>query len=452
VQELAELQRQGMSIKAISKLTGWDRKTVRKYLRQSNAWPEYGPRRRRASKLDGFKLYLEERMRAGVWNAQVLLRELRARSYTGGYTILKDWLHPQRSTARAVAVRRFETAPGKQAQVDWGHLGSLNCEDQEQKLWAFTFTLGYSRRMMAEAAVDQKIGTLLRMHEEAFRQMGVVPEEILYDRMKTVWLGSDDRGEIIWHPVFLDFAHYWGFTPRLCRPYRAQTKGKVESGVKYLRRNFLCGLQGREPHSMADLNAQLREWMAAVANQRVHGTTRERVGVRWDLEQFSLQPMAGRPSYPYVDGELRKVARVDWQVGALAACGQRGVGTRAGWRSGCAGRSSQDRGACPRAAQARGGDVSAPSSGHPARRAKNGSQDPDQMRRSAPIVESRSLLRTRRRQNRCVRCRTEVGDEYSGRAATHGAGKSGAESGASEIGELVGARFQERAQLCRVSG
>jgi transposase len=77
-------------------------------------------------------------------------------------------------------------------------------------------------------------------------------------------------GEIVWHPVFLDFARYWGFTPRLCRPYRAQTKGKVESGVKYLRRNFLCGLQGREPHSLADMNAQLREWISTVANQRVH--------------------------------------------------------------------------------------------------------------------------------------------------------------------------------------
>jgi len=188
---------------------------------------------------------------------------------------------------------------------DWGHLGTLECEGQEQKLWAFTFTMGYSRRMMAEVALDQKIGSLL-MREEAFRQMGGDPEEILYDRMKTVWLGSDERGEIVWHPVFLEFARYWVFTPRLCRPYRAQTKGKVESGVKYLRRNFLCGLQGREPHSLTDMNAQLREWISTVANQRVHGTTREQVAVRWDVEQFSLQAIAGRLSYPYVDGELRK--------------------------------------------------------------------------------------------------------------------------------------------------
>ncbi len=227
VEEIKELQRQGMSIQAISQLTGWDRKTIRKYLLEPGGVPVYGPRRAQASKLDPFKPYLEERMRAGVWNARVLLRELRERNYPGGYTILTHWLRPQRTSARTVAVRRFETPPGKQAQVDWGHLGTLEREGQEQKLWGFTFTLGYSRKMMAEAALDQKLGTLLRMHEEAFRQMGGVPEEILYDRMKTVWPGTDERGEIVWQTVFLDFARYWGFTPRLCRPYRAQTKAYV---------------------------------------------------------------------------------------------------------------------------------------------------------------------------------------------------------------------------------
>jgi transposase len=68
-----------------------------------------------------------------------------------------------------------------------------------------------------------------------------VPDEILYDRMKTVWTGVDERGEIVWNAIFLDFARYWGFTPRLCRPYRAQTKGKVESGVKYVRRTCSVG-------------------------------------------------------------------------------------------------------------------------------------------------------------------------------------------------------------------
>ena len=129
-------------------------------------------------------------------------------------------------------------------------------------------------------ALDQKLGTLLRMHEEAFRQLGGVPEEILYHRMKTVWLETDERGEIVWNPVFLDFARYWGFKPRLCRPYRAQTKGKVECGVKYIRRNFLCGLQGREPSGLTDLNAQLRAWVWEVAKQRVHGSTHEAMAGR----------------------------------------------------------------------------------------------------------------------------------------------------------------------------
>ena len=158
------------------------------------------------SKLEAFKPYLKERLQAGVWNAQVLLRELQQRNYSGGYTILTDWLRPQRESVRVVAVRRFETPPGKQAQVDWGHLGSLLESGEERMLWGFTMTLGYSRMMMAEAATDQKLGTLLRMHEAAFQQWGSVPEEILYDRMKTVWTGTDERGEIVWNAVFLDFA------------------------------------------------------------------------------------------------------------------------------------------------------------------------------------------------------------------------------------------------------
>jgi transposase len=315
VDEVIELKRQGLSVRKISHLTGYDRKTIRRYLAAPEARPVYGPRRSALSMLEPFKGYLTERLRAGVWNAVVLLREVRERGYQGSYTILKDWLHPLRKQAACLAVQRFETPPGKQAQVDWGHLGSLSQDGRECKLWGFTITSGYSRRMFASAAVDQKLGTLLRMHEAAFFEWGAVPDEILYDRMKTVWTGVDDRGEIIWNAIFLDFARYWGFTPRLCRPYRAQTKGKVESGVKYVRRNFICGLQGREPGSLADLNVQLRWWTSEVANQRVHGTTHEQVIVRWPADRAAMHAVKSRPPYPYTDDEQRKVARdayVSW--------------------------------------------------------------------------------------------------------------------------------------------
>ena len=123
MQELKELQRQGMSIQAISELTGWDRKTIRKYVQAAGVAPEYGPRPVPPSKIDAFKPYLEERLRAGVWNARVLLRELRERNYAGGYTILTDWLRPQRSAAHVVAVRRFETPSGQAGASGLGASG-----------------------------------------------------------------------------------------------------------------------------------------------------------------------------------------------------------------------------------------------------------------------------------------------------------------------------------------
>lgn len=205
-----------------------------------------------------------------------------------------------------MAVRRFETPPGHQAQVDWGHLGVLEDGDHRQPLWVFAFTLGYARAMFGDVATDQRLETFLRLHEAAFEALGGIPEEILYDRIKTVVLGTDERGETRWHPIFLDFARYWGFRPRLCRPYRAQSKGKVESGIRYIRGSFL---PGRDADGVEDLRSQLRAWVAAVANVRVHGTTHQVVQEAWEAERAHLQPLAGRPPYPYVPEVRRRVGR-----------------------------------------------------------------------------------------------------------------------------------------------
>jgi transposase len=242
-----------------------------------------------------------------VWNAVVLLRELRERGYAGGYSILKEYLHPRRQAAKEVAVRRFETAPGLQAQLDWGHLGYLEeGEGKRRSVWGFVLTLGYSRAMVAEIALDQRLETLLALHEEAFSQLGGVPREILYDRMKTVLVDIDERGEIRWHPVFLDFCDWWGFTPRLCHGYRPQTKGKVESGIKYVKGNFVCGWIGSDFVTAA---AGLRGWCWEIANQRVHGTTGRVIADALAEEQPHLLPLTGRRSFPFVPGVRRKVAR-----------------------------------------------------------------------------------------------------------------------------------------------
>ena len=148
----------------------------------------------------------------------------------------------------------------------------------------------HSRALYADLATDQTLPTLLRLHEAAFAALGGIPREILYDWMKTVALGTDERGEVRWHPQFLDFAQYWGFTPRLCRPYRPQTKGKIEAGIGYVRGNFLTGWQ---PDDLAGTRAQLFDWTARVANQRVHGTTHRVVADAWEAETPFLLPARG---------------------------------------------------------------------------------------------------------------------------------------------------------------
>jgi transposase len=111
-----------------------------------------------------------------------------------------------------------------------------------------------------------------------------------------------EAGRVLWHPVFEDFTRYWGFTPRACQPYRAQTKGKTESGVKYVKRNALAG---RRFGSWSGLNDWLLEWMATVADVRLHGTTHERPIDRFAQE--TLTPLGARPAYQYERVRLRQV-------------------------------------------------------------------------------------------------------------------------------------------------
>jgi len=309
VKDIQEFKRQGLTISQISSLTGFSRPTVRKYLIRKDP-PQYGPRAPRFTKLAPFQSYIDQRLSAGVWNAVVLYRELCDRGYPGRYTVVKDYLRPKRREAEAVAVRRFETAPGHQAQVDWGELGIINFPDgSKKKVYGFVMTLGFSRAMFADVATDQKLPTFLRMHEAAFENLGGVPEELLYDWTKTAAIGLDDRGEVKWQSTFSDFAGYWGFTPRICRAYRPQTKGKVESGIGYIKKNFLLSQYGQEPTSLQDLKSRLRAWNAEVATTRVHGTTYRVVRDAWQEEKPHLHPISVRPAYPLSEEQVRMVSR-----------------------------------------------------------------------------------------------------------------------------------------------
>jgi transposase len=287
---IKDLHRKGVSISEIARRTGNDRKTIRKILGE----PLIQERQRRARrhKLDAFVAYLERRMAEGVFNAPKLLREIRLLGYQGGITQLRLFLQPFRQIRPAPATVRFETQPGEQAQVDWAHFGFIVHEGRRRPLYAFLMTLGWSRAMYVEFTVSADEGWFLRCHLHAFHYFGGIPEEVLHDNLKTAVLSREADGTIHWQPRYLDFAHYYGFTPRACQPYRAQTKGKVESGIRYLRASFWPGLRYT---TLADLNQQVWLWLDTVANVRLHGTTGELPFARLPLE--GLRPILGQPDY-----------------------------------------------------------------------------------------------------------------------------------------------------------
>lgn len=212
---------------------------------------------------------------------------MKARGYAGSETRVRAWVQPLRAARQVQDTVRFKTEPGQQSQVDWGHSGLIQHQGRQQRLCAFVMTLGWSRTMYLEFTTSMDETAFVRCHPNAWRYFGGIPREIVHDNLRTAVLGRGGTGAIHWNPRYLDLAHGYGFSPRACQPYRAQTKGKVESGVRYVRGNFWAGLSYRD---LADLNAQAQVWMDTVANVRVHGTTHEIPLARLALE--GLQPFA----------------------------------------------------------------------------------------------------------------------------------------------------------------
>lgn len=306
---------QGQTVSAIARALGLDRKTVRSCLKRE-AWIPYRREAKRPTLLDAHWEWLRERAPQVGYSARILHQELCSqRGFTGCYEVVKVAIRPMRaqSTALSLTQWRFETAPGEQAQVDWGQV-TVWMGDRREKVHVFVMTLGYSRRGYAEGFLDERMSSLLTAHENAFAHFGGCCQTLLYDRMRTVTTGSfeDNAGvrRARLNERFQAFADHWGFAIRLCQPYRAQTKGKVESGVKYVKRNFA---PGRRFQNLEDFNAQLASWQAEVADVRVHGTTHQRPVERFAQEAAALIPLAGQRGFVQATVRERVVAE-DWLV------------------------------------------------------------------------------------------------------------------------------------------
>jgi transposase len=287
---------QGLTKAAIAEKLGVSRRTVYHWIetgqldRDLDAEPvRYAPRTAVPWKLDPYKAIIEERLgRYPELSATRLFEEVRAAGYEGGYTQVKVYVRQVRPRPPEEPVIRFETPPGRQAQVDFADF-----RFPSGKRYALLVVLGYSRLLWVRFFPRKNTAALYEGLDAAFRFFGGVPRELLFDQLKNVILEDRrmDGGELLKNEEFLRFAAHWGFEVRACRPYRAQTKGKVERPVSYLRRNFVYG---REFVSDADLEARLEHWLDRTANVRIHGTTKVRPVVRFQEEKGLLLPLAER--------------------------------------------------------------------------------------------------------------------------------------------------------------
>jgi transposase len=303
---ILELHRQGLSPSAIARQLGLDRKTVRKYIALGLEPPSYGPRTPRPKSTDDFLDYLRERLGAYPGLTAVRLwRELGERGFAGGYTAVKRTVQELRPDQVQPFEIRFETPPGLQAQVDLARFEVSFTDEPGSRsiVWLFSLVLGHSRLIWARYVLHQDLGSVLRCHVAAFEALGGAPREILYDRMKTAVIGEDTDGLVVYNRGLLDMARHFGFQPKACRPYRPQTKGKVERPFRYIREDFFLA---RSFRNLDDLNLQLRHWLDTVANVRLHATTRQVVNEAFATEQPAL---ASLPLLPY-----RAVLRLERRI------------------------------------------------------------------------------------------------------------------------------------------
>jgi transposase len=278
-----------LSIPQIAAALHLDERTVSKWIDCKT----YQPRTpaQRASKLDPHKGAVVRLLATHPFTAQQLLQRLREAGYTGGYTILKDFVRTVRPP-RQPAFLTLHFAPGQCAQVDWGSAGFLPVGSTQRRLSFFIMVLCYSRRMYVEFTLAQTQEHFLACHQHAFEYFNSVPAEVMVDNCKTAVLSHPFGSPAVLHPRYLDFASHYGFVAKACGPFKPHEKGRVENGVGYFKKNFLAGLS---LSSLDALNAAARQWLDQVANVRMHGETHQKPQDLFELEKSKLHPLTLRP-------------------------------------------------------------------------------------------------------------------------------------------------------------
>jgi transposase len=294
VDRIHELFGQGLGSKRIARQLGISRNSVRRYLAGATVGFQQRPAARCLDN-DTLREVLDLYGTVAEGNAVVIQQELARRGIHVELRTLQRAVLPlrQEERAEALATVRFETPPGQQTQIDFGEK-IVRIADQRVNVYLMTAVLGYSRRLYCRAFLAQRQDDWLEGIDGAFQHFGGLTEQILCDNASPLVVSHDRQsGEVVWNAGFEAFCRDRGLTARACRPRRARTKGKIENGVGYVKHNALAG---RSFDSFAELERHLATWQDTVADQRIHGTTRERPALRFERDERAvLRPLPSRP-------------------------------------------------------------------------------------------------------------------------------------------------------------
>ena len=267
--EIHRLKDMGMSNREIAKAAGCSRKTVSKYI--ANPQVKSEKRKARPLKLAPYHDYIRELIsKHPKLKAPVVLRQIQHRGFDGEITILRDFLRKIRGkSSTRQAYCRFESEPGQQIQVDWGHFGTITYENTKRKLYGLAVIESHSRMLFVSFTHSQKQEALHQCLFDAFKYFGGTPRELLVDNMITAV--TERTGSLVrFNDRFLEFLLSFGINPVACNIRSPNEKGKIERSIHYIRHNFM---PLREFDTLKELQSQVLDWLNNIANTRTHSTT-----------------------------------------------------------------------------------------------------------------------------------------------------------------------------------
>ena len=296
----------GLSFAQIARELHLDEETIAKWAR-AKSYTIARTNTPRKSKLDPYRELIQRWLERHSYTATQIFQRLRAEEgYSGGITILSDYVRSIRRV-RAPAFLSLSFAPGECAQVDWGCAGAMSIGSTRRRLSFFVMVLCYSRLIYIEFSLAEATEHFLQAHQNAFEFFGGVPEKVLIDNPKTAVLQHPRGEKPLFHPRYLDFAAHYGFEPRACNVRKPHEKGRVESGVGYVEKSFLNGLE--LPPGLDALNAAARQWLDGIANVRIHGETREKPMELFAVEKAHLKALPSLPADTAITDTVRVNSR-----------------------------------------------------------------------------------------------------------------------------------------------